>query len=228
MGSRSTLAGLEVPNPAAIQDYCSSISIGEPPTYIIWRIHKHLPHILELLEFCANKEFPKVGLQGLRIIFREALSPLIFLCKNEVFCGIENAYPYLLYALTVSGIANLLRLRTIASYASGSVIQPDDLLDYGLGVLRPITSAAATPSGCLVIGRNDGSLLCYQLATVIPSYPGFRQELRDDPGIGSLWGLMSRGRVSAVQDLVISMVHGKTLVFVLHTDGILRVWDFIS
>lgn len=31
--------------------------------------------------------------------------------------------------------------------------------------------------------------------------------------------------VGAVQDLVISVVHGKPLVFVLHSDGMLRVWD---
>ncbi|CAL2258440.1 unnamed protein product [Prunus armeniaca] len=31
--------------------------------------------------------------------------------------------------------------------------------------------------------------------------------------------------VGAVQDLVISVIHGKPLVFVLHSDGMLRVWD---
>lgn len=31
--------------------------------------------------------------------------------------------------------------------------------------------------------------------------------------------------VGAVQDLAISMVHGKPLVFVIHMDGVLRVWD---
>lgn len=31
--------------------------------------------------------------------------------------------------------------------------------------------------------------------------------------------------VGAVQDMVISEIHGKQLLFVLHLDGILRVWD---
>jgi hypothetical protein len=34
--------------------------------------------------------------------------------------------------------------------------------------------------------------------------------------------------VGPVQDLVMYEVHGKQLLFVLHSDGILRVWDSIS
>ncbi|XP_062007631.1 nuclear pore complex protein NUP160 isoform X1 [Rosa rugosa] len=197
-------------------DCASSIAIGDPPTHLIWRIHKHLPHSLELLELSANKEFPKLGL---RITFPQALSSSVFLCKNEIDVG-SRSHPYLLYALTVSGVAYLLRLGTVSSYASSSVIREFSLHPHG-----PITSAAATPAGCLVVGRNDGSLACFQL-TLESTAPGFLQELRDDPGIGSLWGFMSRGRtVGAVQDLAISMVHGKPLIFVIHTDGVLRVWD---
>lgn len=203
-------------------DCASSIAIGDPPTYVIWRIHKLLPRTLELLELCANKEFPKLGL---RVTFPEALSPFVFLCKNEIDIA-SRSHPYLLCALTVSGVAYLVRLGTISSYASRSVIRPEDLIEFNLHGYGPITSAAATPSGCLVVGRNDGSLACFQLGTLDSTAPGFVQELRDDPGIGSLWGFMSRGRmVGAVQDLAISMVHGKPLVFVIHMDGVLRVWD---
>lgn len=31
--------------------------------------------------------------------------------------------------------------------------------------------------------------------------------------------------VGAVQDMVIAEIHGKELLFVLHLDGILQVWD---
>lgn len=38
-----------------------------------------------------------------------------------------------------------------------------------------------------------------------------------------------RGRtVGAVQDLVLVEVHGKKLLFALHVDGSLRVWDLLS
>lgn len=41
--------------------------------------------------------------------------------------------------------------------------------------------------------------------------------------------LLFRGRaVAAVQDLMIAEVHGRKLVFVLHSDGTLRVWDLLS
>lgn len=45
------------------------------------KIHKALPHALELLELSANKEFPMVGL---RITFPDALSPFAFVCQNQV------------------------------------------------------------------------------------------------------------------------------------------------
>jgi hypothetical protein len=45
------------------------------------KIHKALPHALELLELSANKEFPMIGL---RINFPDALSPFAFVCQNQV------------------------------------------------------------------------------------------------------------------------------------------------
>lgn len=41
--------------------------------------------------------------------------------------------------------------------------------------------------------------------------------------------MLCRGRaVGAVQDLIITEMHGKEIVFVLHGDGILRAWDLSS
>ncbi|MDD0148634.1 hypothetical protein PSY31_23390, partial [Shigella flexneri] len=53
---------------------------------------------------------------------------------------------------------------------SGSGIQLNDLLDYGLQSLGSTTSVAVTPNGCVVIGQNDGSILC--LGTKIAWDPG--------------------------------------------------------
>lgn len=219
----SAFASADAPCVPPVTDDCaSSIAIGDPPTYLIWKIHKNLPHALELLELNASKDFSKVGL---RITFPDALSPLLLLCKNEIDVG-SRSHPYLLYALTVSGVAYLLRLGPISNYASCSGFRLDELAEFNVNAYGPVTSAAAIPSGCLVLGRGDGSLACLQLGSLDPSAPGFVRELRDDSGIGRLWGFMSRGRmVGAVQDLVISVIHGKPLVFVLHSDGMLRVWD---
>lgn len=41
--------------------------------------------------------------------------------------------------------------------------------------------------------------------------------------------MSSRGKmVGTVQDLIISELHGKKFVFVLHLDGTLRIWDLAS
>ncbi|KAG6727322.1 hypothetical protein I3842_02G124200 [Carya illinoinensis] len=253
MGGRSTLAGMEVPiigsdsvkwvelsvpssssfssygtaasPPFAplTEDYASSSVIKDPPIYLIWRIHKTLPHALELLELSANKDFPTIGL---RITFPEPLSPFAFVCRNQI--SYSPKHPYVLYVLTVTGVAYLLKLGNISTYSSSSVFPPDELLEFNIQAFSnhgAITTVAAT-AGCLVVGFSDGSVSCFQLGILEQSAPGFVHELQDDSGIGRLWGIISRGRsVGAVQDLFIYEVHGKQLLFVLHSDGILRVWD---
>ncbi|KAF2314379.1 hypothetical protein GH714_025859 [Hevea brasiliensis] len=161
---------------APLTDDCASCSvIGDPPLYVIWRIHKNLPRAIELLELSANKEFPRIGL---RIAFPDALCPFAYICKNE-------------------------------SYLNNSTI----------------TSVAATP-GCLVVGKNDGSVACFQLGSLDQTAPGFVYELRNDLGISRLWGFVSRGQMlGSVQDLVIQQLHGLKLLFGLHSDGTLQVWD---
>ncbi|KAK4566003.1 hypothetical protein RGQ29_002278 [Quercus rubra] len=216
--------------PLTVEDYSSSCSIiqhhHDSPTYLIWRIHKTLPHSLELLQLSSstNAGFPSVGL---RFTFPDALSPFASVCvsQNQIT----------LYVLTISGLAFLLKLtNNISTYnVSNSTFPPDHLFEFDIRRTHsnhgPITSVAAT-AGCLVAGFNDGSVCCFQLGTILDhTAPGFVHELRDDSGMGRLWGFMSRGRiVGPVQDLVIYEVHGKQFLFVLHSDGILRVWDSTS
>ncbi|KAL2323239.1 hypothetical protein Fmac_027618 [Flemingia macrophylla] len=255
MGSGSTLAGKEVPvvgsdavrwidlsvpssssiaavdaaaAPPSTDDRASCFVIGDPPTYLIWRIHKAQPQTLELLELAASKEFPRVGL---RFTFTDALCPFAFVCQNEI-SGVSR-FPYLLYVLTVSGMAYLLRIRNVSAYASVSIFPVNELLEVNVRGHIPNHSAAITAvtatAGGLVIGTSDGSVFCFQLGVVDPSAPGFVHELRDESGISRLWGLISRGKlVGTVQELVILELHDKKFVFVLHLDGTLRVWDLAS
>ena len=51
------------------------------------------------------------------------------------------------------------------------IVREFDIRSYG-----PITSAAGMPSGCLVVGRNDGSVGCFQLGTFEPGSPGIDYE----------------------------------------------------
>ncbi|XP_058763135.1 nuclear pore complex protein NUP160-like isoform X2 [Vicia villosa] len=213
---------------AAITDDCASCSvIGDPPTYLIWRIHKAHPQTLELLELTASKEFPRVGL---RFTFPNALYPFAFICKNEITGS--SRFPYLLYVLTVSGVAYLLRIRNVSAYASCSILPVDELIELNVRDYVPnnaaITAVTAT-ARCLVIGTADGSVFCFQLGGLDASAPGFVHELRDEAGIGRLWGLISRGKmVGTVQDLVISELYERKFVFALHLDGTLRIWDLAS
>ncbi|KAM0016260.1 putative transcription factor WD40-like family [Helianthus debilis subsp. tardiflorus] len=203
----------------------SCCNIGDPPTYFIWRINKSCPNVLEIVEFRSFAEFSRVGL---RIEFASALSPYAYLCKNEVSSASRN--PYMLYALTVSGVAYLIRLNDITSYGLCSVLPPNEVVelhitsycDYGA-----ITAMAAT-NGCLIIGGQDGSIGCFRLGMLEFSAPGFLHELRDDSSFGRLWSLMSRRTVASVKDLVCIDIHGRKLLFVLHADGVLRVWDLLS
>ncbi|CAK7335902.1 unnamed protein product [Dovyalis caffra] len=214
-----------------IEDYASSSIIGNPPLYFIWRIHKSQPNTLELLQLSANKDFP--GTTGLRITFPHALCPFAYVCQNQnQMHGFSTANPFLLYALTVSGVAYLIKLRNISAYSSLPVFPRDEVTQFSLNDCHfnnseplAITSVAAS-AGCLAVGRNDGSVACFQLGLLHHTTPGFVHELQDDSGISRLWGFVSRGRtVGAVQDLVTSEAYGLKLLFVLHSDGMLRVWN---
>ncbi|KAK1303809.1 hypothetical protein QJS10_CPB11g01906 [Acorus calamus] len=196
---------------------------GDPPTYLIWRIHKNLPHVLELVEVSALKEFPK---SGLRLVFQDALCPFGLICKNEIQSPGES--PYLLYVLTVSGVVYLLKLKNVCAYTSGSVSSQNEFVEFavqGDSHTGRITAVAGI-FGCLVIGRQDGSIVCLQLGVLDPSMPGFIHELRDDLGINRIWSLMARGKIiGAVIDLVMLELHGTKFLLVLHEDFCLRVWD---
>lgn len=127
------------------------------------RIHKTLPHSLELLQLSSstNAGFPSVGL---RFTFPDALSPFASVCvsQNQIT----------LYVLTISGLAYLLKLtNNISTYnVSNSTFPPDHLFEFDIRRTHsnhgPITSVAAT-AGCLVAGFNDGSVCCFQLGTIL-------------------------------------------------------------
>jgi nuclear pore complex protein Nup160 len=250
MAARSSLAGIEVPIIGSdsvkwinislssststphrqnfappTHDAASCSILGNPPTYLIWRIHESHPRVLEILELCGYKEFPRTGI---RIEFGEALSPFAFICKNEAD---RVGNPYLLYTLTVSGIAYLVKLKSITSYTSSYVIPPNEIIEFDIQTyphFGAITSVAAK-KGILVIGARDGSVGCFQLGMLDSTSPGFLHELRDDVGLNRLWNLVSRNKnLSAVQDLVILELNEKKLLFALHTDGYFRVWDLLS
>ncbi|XP_047080549.1 nuclear pore complex protein NUP160 [Lolium rigidum] len=199
---------------------------GASQRYLAWRIHEEHQNVLEVIELCASKEFPS---SGLRLVFQEALCPFAFMCESEGARRGESVY--LLYVLTISGVALLCNLRSPFSYVSGSILSQNDVLEFSLQTHTQsanVTAVQAKP-GCLVIGRQDGSICCYSLGKLAPSSPGFSNELRDDAGIGRLWTLVSRTKaLGPVQDIDTATVNERELLFALHLDGSLRVWDISS
>ncbi|KAI4964275.1 hypothetical protein ZWY2020_006756 [Hordeum vulgare] len=195
---------------------CHVVSSGrDSQRYLAWRIHEENQNVLEVIELCALKEFPS---SGLRLVFQEALCPFAFMCESEGARRSESVY--LLYVLTISGVV-LCATCSPFSYVSGSILSQND-------ISAKVTAVKAKP-GCLVIGRQDGSICCYSLGKLAPSSPGFSNELRDDAGIGRLWTLMSRTKaLGPVQDIDTATVNERELLFVLHLDGSLRVWDISS
>lgn len=80
----------------------------------------------------------------------------------------------LLYTLTVSGVAYLIRLRNNFDYGTSSLVPSNEILGYNTQFdphYEAITTVAAS-EGCLSIGRSDGSIGCYQLGALDPSNPG--------------------------------------------------------
>ncbi|KAK4801422.1 hypothetical protein SAY86_021909 [Trapa natans] len=224
-GAASNSASTAGPFAPTTEDRASCLLIGDLPTYVIWRINKSLPHTLEFLEFSADGEFPR---NGLRLMFPNALSPFAFVCPNEV--DRQNGSSYLLYAMTVSGVAYLFQLKNVNNYVlySSSIFPESEFVQFDVRACineGVITSVAAT-AGCFLIGMDSGSVFGFKLGSLHHTSPGFQFELQDDTGIRRLWGFMSRGKmVGAVQDLVVADMLGGKLVFVLHSDGIIRVWD---
>ncbi|KAL9318881.1 hypothetical protein ACSQ67_015398 [Phaseolus vulgaris] len=249
MGTGSALAGKEVPvvGSDAVRwidlSVASSSSIvavngdaAPPTTYDRASCFVTLPHSLELLELGASKEFPRVGL---RFTFPDALCPFAFICKNEISGA--SRFPYLLYVLTVSGVAYLLRIRNLSAYASISIFPVEELLEVNVrgyianhaATIAAVTATAGVSLLAGVVGCFDGELEnrdgVQLYGNISSSFDNFVHELRDEAGITRLWGLIPRGKmVGTVQELVILELHEKKFVCVLHLDGTLRIWDLAS
>ncbi|EPS67092.1 hypothetical protein M569_07685 [Genlisea aurea] len=187
--------------------------IGNPPSYLIWKTSKARPNYLEIIELCFQKQMPRIGL---RFIFPDALFPFAFICKdvNEL----TYKHQLVLYALTISGVAYLIRIRDKFDYGASANLLPNEFIEcniYSFPHNGEINAVTAT-LGYLLIGKIY--------------FVGFWFELRDDGGF--LRNILSRYdfmiMLAAIQDLVISKVKQRELLFVLHSDGSFRIWDLIS
>ena len=86
-------------------------------------------------------------------------------CKQK---NCAHGTAYLLYALSVSGIAYGFQLKSISAYGASFVFSSNEVLHFDTQVSSdcgPISTVAAT-AGCFIIGRYDGSVCCFRLGLV--------------------------------------------------------------
>ncbi|CAN4110826.1 unnamed protein product [Withania somnifera] len=155
--------------PHLTRDVGSCSVIGDPPAYFTWKSCRSQPNVLEIMKFCGHKEFPKTGLQ---VVFPEELFPFAVICKNEM--TFSSVKPYLLHAMTVTGVAYLIKLENISNYVSSSHLQSDDFVEFNT-LTHPNQGAATTVAGIaelMVVGRSDGSVGCFKLGILDQQAPG--------------------------------------------------------
>ncbi|KAH9310668.1 hypothetical protein KI387_025703, partial [Taxus chinensis] len=209
------------------RDAAGCVSIGGPSDYVIWRMHKDSPNVLELIEWSFKREPPRYGLH---IIFQDSLSPFASIFKHKMN---NTAGHLLLYVITTSGFAYLIKLKFPPAYRSGAVLRNNELIELDLSKnlvrLDKITSVTAA-AGILCIGGQNGSIICHQLGQFDESAHDFSFELKEgDGGLRRVWGLVSRGKtLGMIRGLVTTEAYGKRLLFALHDDGTLRLWDLVS
>lgn len=78
-----------------------------------------------------------------------------------------------LYTLTITGVAYLIKLRSNLDYGT-SFVPASEVIEYNAQVqphCGAITAVAAS-EGCLLTGRSDGSIGSFQLGILDPSAPG--------------------------------------------------------
>ncbi|CAM8909125.1 unnamed protein product [Rhodiola kirilowii] len=130
-------------------------AFGNPPRYLVWRIHESKRNVVELVEFCADCDLPRIGL---RVVFPSDLF-------ESVYIGSKNGDCVQLYALTVSGLAYCLLVKSFSTYKSCSIFPRDQILHINLHNYQhhgAITMVAAK-TGQFLVGRDDGSVGCFQL-----------------------------------------------------------------
>lgn len=87
-----------------------------------------------------------------------------------------SEYPHMLYALTVSGVAYVVKLKPSLSYASSAVLLQSEIMEFNVKSYtqyKVITAAAAT-AGFFLVGGTDGLVRCFRFGALEPGAPGVK------------------------------------------------------
>lgn len=81
---------------------------------------------------------------------------------------------FVLCAITVSGVVYVIRVKNFSSYVSGSVLPENDVDEFDVQRQNQVGRfrAVAATLGCLAVGREDGTISCFQLGFTIGENAG--------------------------------------------------------
>ncbi|MCO5575508.1 hypothetical protein L7F22_029309 [Adiantum nelumboides] len=137
------------------------------------------------------------------------------------------------YAVTISGVLYILRIRTLYKYRSISTLARSDIMQLSLvselGRLDEITALNGVGEH-VCVGGKSGSIFYYFVRSLNVETKEHCVELKDSDAIlGRLWGLVARAkRVGSVQSLKVQTYKSRTILFALHEDGIFKLWDLYN
>ncbi|KAG0622512.1 hypothetical protein M758_3G102700 [Ceratodon purpureus] len=186
---------------------------------VVWRIHSESSRVLEMVEVSGDQD---VHRRGLHLVFEDDLSPFVSVVPFQI----AGKSRYIVSVLTAGGVVYRIQ---VSGAASGWMLCGNQQHDVSPDVQRmhEVTAFAATPE-ILCLGGRTGSITCVPFGTGSPEAEA-PFELKDaDPGIRGLWGFVSRGKsAGSVRSLVTRQSNGSFVLFALHEDGTLRLWDLL-
>lgn len=186
---------------------------------IVWRIHAESSKVLEMVEMSGEQD---VHRRGLHLAFEDNLSSFASVIPSQI----AGKSRYIVWVLTAGGVVYRIQ---VSGAASGWMLCGNQQHDVSADVQRmhEVTAFAAAPE-VLCLGGRTGSITCVPFGIGSPEAED-PFELKDaDPGIRGLWGFVSRGKsAGSVRSLVTRQLNGSFVLFALHEDGTLRLWDLL-
>ncbi|GBG92329.1 hypothetical protein CBR_g55210 [Chara braunii] len=211
--------------------FCDPVEVATFSWFHFPRIPEGQSKTLELWEFSLEEPSQQMSLL---LRFPEPLIPFV----GDAGYQVHRKDRGMLYVLTEAGIVFRIKVPVPCRALDGRIslglgkMRQEDIQEYDLfsDIVKLDGVAATAGSGnLLVMGGQNGSVLCFQFGTQQQARAlEVVFELKEgEGGIRRLWaGVLNRGRtISPPRDIFVRHFRGSVFVFVFHEDGMVRIWD---